>query len=35
MTRTRGMTARERMIRALSLAEETEEILAMLGRARP
>ncbi len=33
LERTRAMTARERMIRALALAEETEEILSLLGRA--
>lgn len=35
LARTRAMTARERMIRALALAEETEENLVLLGRARP
>jgi len=35
LSRVRAMTSRERMIRALSLAEETEEILVLLGRARP
>ena len=35
LSRMRAMTARERMIRALDLAEETEEMLVLLRRARP
>jgi hypothetical protein len=35
LARLRAMTPRERMMEALSLGEETDELLARIGRARP